>query len=95
MAHLAHQENDGTRKTVIILGESSECLNAIRFAEMRTAYTGGGIEILSMIPTDESNLLIGVSDMIREEEREHIHAHFEVFANWMRDRQGIGSELVI
>ena len=62
---------------------------------MRTAYTGGGIEILSMIPTDECNLLIGVSDMIPEEESEHIHAHFEVFANWMRDRQGIGSELVI
>ena len=95
MAHLAHQENDGTRRTVKILRESRECLNAIRFAEMRAAYTDGGIEILSMIPTDESNLLIGVSDMIREEEREHIHAHFEVFANWMRDRQGIGSELVI
>ena len=27
--------------------------------------------------------------------RERIHAHFEVFAKWMRDRQGVDPELVI
>jgi nucleotide-binding universal stress UspA family protein len=32
---------------------------------------------------------------MREEERERIVAHFEVFAKWMRDRQGIEPELVI
>ena len=34
-------------------------------------------------------------DLMREEARERIHAHFEVFAKWMRDRQGIDPELVI
>ena len=32
---------------------------------------------------------------MREEARERIHTHFEVFAKWMRDRQGVDPELVI
>jgi nucleotide-binding universal stress UspA family protein len=32
---------------------------------------------------------------MREEARERIVAHFEVFAKWMRDRQGVNPELVI
>ena len=32
---------------------------------------------------------------MREEARERIEAHFEVFAKWMRDRQGVEPELVI
>jgi len=29
---------------------SKECLNAMRFAAMRAAHTGGGVVILSVIP---------------------------------------------
>jgi len=32
---------------------------------------------------------------MRSEARERIEVHFEVFAKWMRDRQGIDPELVI
>ncbi|NBR90735.1 MAG: universal stress protein, partial [Rhodobacteraceae bacterium] len=32
---------------------------------------------------------------MREEARERIHAHFEVFAKWMRDKQGVNPELAI
>jgi nucleotide-binding universal stress UspA family protein len=32
---------------------------------------------------------------MREEARERIHAHYEVFAKWMRDRQKVDPELVI
>ena len=83
------------RKFLVILDDSRECLNAMRFAAMRAANTGGGIEILAVIPPDEFNHWIGVSDIMREEARERIHAHFEVFAKWMRDQQGIDPELVI
>ena len=83
------------RKFLVILDDSRECLNAMRFAAMRAANTGGGVEILAVIPQDEFNHWIGVSDIMREEARERIHAHFEVFAKWMRDRQGIDPELVI
>ena len=83
------------RKFLVILDDSRECLNAMRFAAMRAAKTGGGVEVLAIIPPEEFNHWIGVGDIMREETRDRINAHFEVFANWMRDRQGIDAELVI
>ncbi|KPN63560.1 hypothetical protein XMM379_001115 [Aliiroseovarius sp. xm-m-379] len=83
------------RKFLVILDDSRECLNAMRFAAMRAAKTGGGVEVLSIIPPDEFNHWIGVGNIMREESRERITVHFEVFAKWMRDRQGVDPELVI
>ncbi len=83
------------RKFLVILDDSRECLNAMRFAAMRASKTGGGVAILSVIPPEEFNHWIGVGAVMREEARERIEVHFEVFAKWMRDRQGIDPELVI
>ena len=83
------------RKFLVVLDDSRECLNAMRFAALRASHTGGGVEILSIIPPDEFNHWIGVGAVMREEARERIHAHFEVFAKWMRDRQQVDPELVI
>ena len=83
------------RKFLVILDDSQECLNAMRFAAMRAARTGGGVEVLAVIPPEEFNHWIGVSDIMRSEARERIEVHFEVFAKWMHDRQGIDPELVI
>jgi len=83
------------RKFLVVLDDSRECLNAMRFAAMRAARTGGGVAILSIIPPEEFNHWIGVADVMREEARERIQAHFEVFAKWMRDRQGIEPELIL
>src|SRR6056297_141718 len=83
------------RKFLVILDDSRECLNAMRFAAMRAANTGGGVQIISVIPPEEFNHWIGVGEIMREEARERIQAHFEVFAKWMRDKQGIDPELVI
>ncbi len=83
------------RKFLVVLDDSRECLNAMRFAAMRASHTGGGVAVLSVIPPDEFNHWIGVGNVMREEARERIHAHFEVFAKWMRDKQGIEPELII
>ena len=83
------------RKFLVILDDSQEYLNAMRFAAMRAARTGGGVEVLAVIPPEEFNHWIGVSDIMRSEARERIEVHFEVFAKWMHDRQGIDPELVI
>lgn len=83
------------RKFLVILDDSRECLNAMRFAAMRAQNTNAGVTILSIIPPDEFNHWIGVGDIMREETRERIQAHFEVFAKWMRDRHGIDPDLVI
>ncbi|MFP7674223.1 universal stress protein [Marivita sp. S0852] len=83
------------RKFLVVLDDSRECLNAMRFAAMRASHTGGGVAILSIIPSDEFNHWIGVGEVMREEARERIHAHFEVFAKWMRDKQSVDPELII
>ncbi|MGB0606987.1 MAG: universal stress protein [Paracoccaceae bacterium] len=83
------------RKFLVVLDNSQECLNAMRFAAMRAAHTGGGVEVLAVIEPEEFNHWIGVGDIMREEARDRINAHFEVFAKWMRDRQGVDPELVI
>jgi nucleotide-binding universal stress UspA family protein len=83
------------RKFLVVLDDSRECLNAMRFAAMRASRTGGGVQILSVIPPEEYQHWIGVGEIMREEARERIHAHFEVFAKWMRDKQGVDPELVI
>lgn len=83
------------RKFLVVLDDSKECLNAMRFAAMRASKTGGGVTILSVIPPEEFQHWIGVGDIMREEARERIEAHFEVFAKWMRDRQGVDPELVV
>jgi len=83
------------RKFLVVLDDSRECLNAMRFAAMRAAHTGGGVTILSIIPPDEFQHWIGVGNIMREEFRERITAHFEVFAKWMRDKQHVEPALVI
>jgi len=83
------------RKFLVVLDDSRECLNAMRFAALRAAHTGGGVEVLAIIPPEEFNHWIGVGEIMREEARERIHAHFDVFAKWMRDKQSIDPELVI
>ncbi|MGB3176383.1 MAG: universal stress protein [Albidovulum sp.] len=83
------------RKFLVVLDDSRECLNAMRFAALRAAHTGAGVTILAVIPPEEFNHWIGVGDIMRQEARERIEAHFEVFAKWMRDRQSVQPDLVI
>ncbi len=83
------------RKFLVILDDTRECLNAIRFAAMRASKTGGGVKVLAVIPPEEFSHWVGVGEIMREESRERIRAHFEVFAKWMRDRQNVDPELTI
>lgn len=83
------------RKFLVLLDDSRECLNAMRFAAMRAASTQGAVVILSVISPDDIQHGFGVADVMRAEAQERIEAHFEVFAKWMRARPGIEPELVI
>ncbi|MYA89444.1 MAG: universal stress protein [Boseongicola sp. SB0662_bin_57] len=83
------------RKFLVILDDSRECLNAIRFAATGASRTGGHVQVLAVIPPEEFQHWIGVGEVMREEARERIHAHFEVFAKWMHDRRNVDPELVI
>jgi nucleotide-binding universal stress UspA family protein len=93
--HRATLRERSMRKFLVVLDDTRECLNAMRFAAMRAAHTGAGVTIVSVIPPEEFQHWLGVADIMREEARDRIEAHFEVFAKWMRDRQGVNPELVI
>ena len=88
-------EGQAMRKFMVVLDDSRECLNAMRFAAMRAAHTGGGVTVLSVITPEDFNHWIGVGEIMRQEARERIEVHFEVFAKWMRDKQNVSPELVI
>ena len=83
------------RKFLVVLDDTRECLNAMRYAAMRASHTAAGVTILSVIPPEEYQHWIGVSEIMRAEARERIEAHFEVFAKWMRDKQGVDPILII
>ncbi|MCY3879569.1 MAG: universal stress protein [Rhodobacteraceae bacterium] len=83
------------RKFLVILDDSNECANAVRFAAMRAAKTNGGMVILSIIPPEEFQHWIGVGDIMREEARERIWIHFNTFAVGIRKGYGIEPELMI
>ena len=83
------------RKFLVVLDETRECLNAMRFAALRAEHTGGAVQVISIIPPEEFQHWRGVADLMRQEARDRIEAHFEVFAKWMRDKHGVNPELVI
>ena len=57
------------RKFLVVLDDSRECLNAMRFAALRAAHTGGGVQILSVISPEEFGTWIGVADLMRTKAR--------------------------
>jgi nucleotide-binding universal stress UspA family protein len=83
------------RKFLIILDDTPEMLNAMRYAAIRAAKTGGGVEILAIISPEEFQHFMGVADVMRAEAREKIEAHFQVFKDRMEKREGITPRLSI
>ncbi len=83
------------RKFLVVLDDSPECLNAMRFAALRAANTGGGVEILGIIAPEEFQHWIGVAEVMRAEAREKIEAHFEVFRERMEKNEGVTPTLAI
>lgn len=76
------------RKFLVVLDDSPECQNAMRFAAMRAARTNGGVVVLAIIPPDAIQHGIGVADLMRQEAEDRITSQYQIFARWMRDSQG-------
>ncbi len=83
------------RKFLIILDDTPEMLNAMRYAGIRAAKTGGGVEMLAIISPDDFQHFMGVADVMRAEAHEKIEAHFQVFKSRMEKREGIVPTLAI
>jgi nucleotide-binding universal stress UspA family protein len=83
------------RTFLILLDETPEMLNAMRYAAIRAAKTGGGVEILAIISPEEFQHFLGVADVMRQEAQEKIEAHFQIFKDRMEKREGITPKLAI
>lgn len=83
------------RKFLVVMDDSPEFLNALRFAAIRAKKTGGGVTILGVVAPEEFQHWIGVGEAMRAEARERIEEHFKVFSKWMVDKEGLEPELAI
>lgn len=83
------------RKFLVVMDDSPEFLNALRFAAIRAKKTGGGVTILGIVAPEEFQHWIGVGEAMRAEARERIEEHFKVFSKWMVDKEGLEPELII
>lgn len=95
IARRQHPGEGGVRTFLIVLDDTPEMLNAMRYAAIRAAKTGGQVEILAIISPDEFQHFMGVADVMRQEAREKIEAHFQVFKERMEKREGITPKLAI
>lgn len=83
------------RKFLVVVDETPECLNAIRFAARRAKKTGGGLQMLFVIKPREFQHWIGVGDIMQQEAREAAEARFEEVAGKVSENVGITAEFVI
>lgn len=83
------------RKFLILLDDTPEMLNAMRYAALRAAKTGGGVEMLAIVDPAEFQPFLGVADVMRAESLEKIEAHFQVFKDRMERREGVTPTLVV
>ena len=54
-----------------VIDDTPEALSALRFAARRAVKTGGGVEILALLPPQEFIAFGGVQATIEEEQRQH------------------------
>jgi nucleotide-binding universal stress UspA family protein len=95
IGRLRAKGRSGLRTFLIVLDETPEMLNAMRYAAIRASKTGGGVEILAIISPEDFQHFMGVADVMRAEAREKIEAHFQVFKDRMEQREGVTPKLSI
>mgnify|MGYP000341993817 CR=1 FL=1 len=83
------------RKFMIVVYDTPECMNALRFAERRAASTGGGVVMLYIIAPEEFQHWIGVGERMRAEAREAAEERLSALADEMQGLGGVRPEIVI
>jgi nucleotide-binding universal stress UspA family protein len=57
------------RKFLVVVDDTPECMNALRFAARRAQNTNGGVVLLYVIHPEEFQHWVGVGEMMRAEAR--------------------------
>ncbi|MEO0993033.1 MAG: universal stress protein, partial [Pseudomonadota bacterium] len=80
---------DRLRKFLVVVDETPECAQAMRFAARRAQNTGGGVVLLYIIPPEEFQHWMGVAEVMRAEAREAAEARLADLAEELRALTGI------
>ena len=83
------------RKFMIVVDETPECQNALRFAARRAANTGGGVVMLYVIPPEEFQHWVGVGEIMKAEAREAAEARLHELSDEVNAVAGIIPEYII
>ena len=83
------------RKFLIVVDETPECINAMRFAARRAQKTGGGMTMLYVIEPEEFQHWMGVAEVMRAEARDTAEARLVELADEMQALSGVTPEFVI
>jgi hypothetical protein len=83
------------RKFMVVVDETPECQNAMRFAARRAQNTGGGVLMLFVIPPDEFQHWMGVAEVMRAEARNVAEERLQELAEELRGLTGIMPEFQI
>ncbi|MBN2972508.1 universal stress protein [Sphingomonas floccifaciens] len=83
------------RTYLVVVDDSPEAENALRFAARRAVKTGGGVEILALIPPSEFVQWGGVQATIEEEARLHAEAIVAGAAGTLLAESGVTPSIVV
>ena len=83
------------RKFLVVVDETPECMNAMRFAARRAQKTGGGVILLYVIAPDDFQHWVGVAELMRQEARETAETRLVELAEELRELSGVTPEFAI
>ncbi|MEM7422579.1 MAG: universal stress protein [Pseudomonadota bacterium] len=83
------------RKFMVVIDETPECKNAMRFAARRAQNTGGGVVMLYVITPDEFQHWVGVAELMRQEARDNAENRLGELSAELQTLSGVTPEFVI
>jgi nucleotide-binding universal stress UspA family protein len=83
------------RKFLVVVDETPECAQAMRFAARRAQKTEGKVTMLYVIRPEEFQHWMGVADVMRAEAREAAETRLADLAEELRQLTGITPEFAI
>lgn len=83
------------RKFLVVVDDTPECMNALRFAARRAQRTGGSVLMLFVIIPEAAQFWAGVNERIRAEAFEAAEERMMTLAREVRDISGVLPEFDI
>lgn len=83
------------RKFLVVVDETPECAQAMRFAARRAQSTQGGVTMLYVIGAEDFQHWMGVAELMRAEAREAAEMRLSDLAEELRALTGITPEFAI